>query len=478
MIRDSALAAILCLCAVLGQQTSHGDETLVPPNIVFILADDLGWSDLSVYQPSPIETPHLERLAAEGVRFTDFYAAAPVCSPTRASIITGWTPARVGITDFIPGHWRPFERLTVPEMPGGLPPQVPEMGAVLGEAGYRTGYFGKWHLGRRNRYPDTAGFEQYAVTSGGHRGPRVRVVPEGTVPEGVWLIDWLTEQGITFIEQGDDRPFFLFLAHYAPHIPLDAPEALIEKYRAVAVDEDRVWNPTYAAMIEQIDSSIGRLLTFLETTGRDRETLVVFTSDNGGLRRTFTGKGEDVTENTPLRDEKGSLYEGGIRVPMIVRWPGHFPANRIVSMPAMSVDFLPTFIEFAGSSVDALELSTDGRSLARLWRNPSAFVPVAPLYFHYPHYHQCDPAGAVRLGRWKLIEYFAPERIELYDLNQDIGETHNLASEQPEMVERLRQDLLQWRERTGAAMPEPNPRFDPEKAGDWWSRGRNAPLAP
>ncbi|MEW4526316.1 sulfatase [Maioricimonas sp. JC845] len=446
------------------------------PNIVFILIDDLGWSDIGCYGNTFVETPHIDRLAGQGVRFTDFYAAGAVCSPTRASIQSGQYQARFGITDFIPGHWRPFEKLIVPEVTRQLPFEIVTPAEALSTVGYRTGYFGKWHLGDRNHNPDRQGYETMVVTGGRHFAPRFRTTPKVDVEDGEYLADFLTDQTVAFIEENRDEPFFVFLSHYAVHIPLEAKAQTVAKYEDKPKPETGINNPTYAAMIEHVDESVGRIMAKLDELDLAENTLLVFTSDNGGLRQTYTGTGEIVTSNAPLRGEKGELYEGGIRVPLIVRWPGVTPAGTVCDEPTISIDFWPTFAEAAGAELSQHQ-TIDGLSLLPVLRDPQASLDRQAIYFHYPHYHHNRPAGAIRAGDWKLIEYFEDGSVELFNLEEDISESRNVAGQYPDRAESLKRQLAQWRESVDARMPKPNPKHDPERADEWWSRRTGKPRA-
>ncbi len=445
------------------------------PNIVFILIDDLGWADLPVYGNRFHETPNIDRLAREGMRFTDFYAGAPVCSPTRATIQSGQYTPRTGITNFIPGHWRPFEKLVEPPIPSQMALEVVTVAEALKPAGYRTAHFGKWHLGGWGYLPEQQGYDVSVVTAGRHFGFHVIGRPPKKMPRDVYLAEFLTDRAVEFIAENKDRPFFIHLSHFAVHIPLEARDALIEKYRAKPKPEGGINNPVYAAMVEHVDRSVGRVLDELDRQGLTDNTLVIFTSDNGGLRRRYDGKGEVVTTNAPLRDEKGSLYEGGIREPLIVRWPGVVAAGSVCHEPTISIDFYPTLLEVAGAPRPAGHV-LDGESLIPLLKQTGCLQRDA-IYFHYPHYHHSRPAGAVRCGRWKLIEFFDTGDLELYDLEADLGERRNLADRMPDKAQELRAKLAEWRKQVGALMPTKNPKYDPKRASQWWSRRTGKPLA-
>ena len=438
------------------------------PNFVFILVDDLGWADVGCYGNKFNETPNIDRLAREGMRFTDAYAACPVCSPTRASIVAGQYPARVGILDFISGHWRPFEKLTVPiNRTQYLPTETVTFAEVLKEAGYICGAFGKWHLGGRGYMPVDHGFDQMAVYSGGgHFGNRFT---DGKgwqkLPKDKYLASALTDRSLKFLEDHRAKPFCLYLMHYAVHIPLQATRQLVEKYTKKPKPSAGVNNPTYAAMVEHVDRGVGRILKKLDDLKLTDNTVVIFFSDNGGLRQHYRKIGPIVTTNAPLRDEKGTLYEGGIREPLIVRWPGAVKTGSTCSAPVTSVDFYPTMLEIAGAKPKAKHV-LDGQSIVPLLKQSGTFKRDA-IYWHYPMYHHSTPAGAIRQGDWKLIEFFEDGRLELYNLADDIGEKSNLAGKMPDKARALQQKLAAWRKSVGAAMPKKNPKHDPKKAHEW-----------
>jgi uncharacterized sulfatase len=437
------------------------------PNFVFFLIDDLGWSDVGCYGNKFNETPNIDRLAAQGMRFTDAYAACPVCSPTRASIVSGQYPARVGIIDFITGHWRPFEKLTVPiNRQQYLPLKSVTLAESLKKAGYACGAFGKWHLGGKGRLPDAQGFDTMMVAGGGRHFGNF-TTPNMKLTKDDYLAEAITAKGVKFIEDNKDRPFFLYVMHYAVHIPLQARKKLVAKYEKKTKPPTGVNNPIYAAMVEHVDDSVGGILAKLDELKLADNTVVVFFSDNGGLRRHFKKIGPIVTTNAPLRDEKGTLYEGGIREPLIVRWPGKVKTGSTCSEVVTSVDFYPTFLDIAGAKEPA-EHVLDGRSITGLLAGGGKLDRDA-IYWHYPVYHHSTPAGAIRQGAWKLIEFFdtGPSRFELYNLKDDIGESRNLAENMPDKVKELQQKLTAWRKSVNARLPKKNPDYDPAKADQW-----------
>ncbi len=455
------------------------------PNILFILLDDLGWADLGCYGSAFHETPRLDALAAEGMRFTDAYAACPVCSPTRASILTGRYPARVGVTQFIGGHTVGKLR-DVPYF-YCLPMSETTLATVLREeAGYQTWHVGKWHLGGRPTWPEAHGFDrnlggcEWGQPNLGYFAPwGIPNLPEGR--DGDYLTDRLTTEAIHLIESAGDRPFFLNLWHYAVHTPIQAPADLTAKYeakaRALGLDHAAALeqgdffpcqhkrnqrivrrkfqsDPAYAAMVENLDTNIGRLLGALDRAGHADNTVVIFTSDNGGLS---TAEGSP-TCNAPLAEGKGWMADGGIREPLLVRWPGRIKPGTICAEPVTSPDFFPTLLEAAGLAPRP-RLHVDGTSFLSALRGRP--FPRGPIFWHYPHYsNQGDtPAGAIRDGDWKLAEHFEDGRLELYNLRDDISETRDLAAAEPDRVRRMHAALAAWREEVGALMPPPNPNW-------------------
>jgi len=433
-------------------------------NIVFILIDDLGWRDLTCYGSTFYETPNCDKLASQGMKFTNAYAACPVCSPTRASIIAGKYPARLHLTDWISGHVRPWAKLKIPDWTKYLPLEEVTIAEALEPAGYVSASIGKWHLGGKPYYPEEQGFDLNFGGTGRGSPPSYfypyKISNITTGREGEYLTDRLTDEAVKFIERNKDKPFFLYLSHYAVHTPLQAKEAMIRKYEAKVRPDRPQKNPKYAAMVQSMDESVGRVMDKLDELGIADRTVVIFMSDNGGLAW--------VTSNTPLRAGKGTMYEGGIREPMIVRWPGVVKPGTVCDVPVTSVDFYPTILEIAGVKPDPKQL-LDGKSIVPLLKQTGRLDRDA-IYWHYPHYHPggATPCGAVRKGDFKLIEFYEDGHVELYNLKDDIGEQHDLAAEMPEKAAELRKMLADWRKAVNAQMPTPNPNYDPEKDG--WRR--------
>ncbi len=427
------------------------------PNFIFILADDLGATDLGCTGSRFHETPHLDRLAARGMRFAQAYAACTVCSPSRASFLTGKVPARLRITDWIPGHARPNAKLRVPDWTQRLPHEEATIAEILKEAGYVTASIGKWHLGGAAFYPEKQGFDR--AVAGTDRGQppsyfapwKIPTLPEGE--KGEYVTDRLTHEALKFIEESREKPFFLYLPHFAVHTPLQGKPALVEKYKAKAKPDLPQRNPAYAAMLESLDEGVGRIVAKLDELKLSEKSVVVFTSDNGGLVL------RDITSNVPLRAGKGSAYEGGVRVPAIVSWPGRIAAGTVCDTPAITPDWFATFVELAGLP----SREVDGVSLAPLLLGKGPIAP-RPLFWHDPHYHPggATPYSAVRDGDWRLVEFFEDGRAELYHLKDDVGEKTDLASAKPEKAAELRKKLEEWRDSVGAQRPSPNPGFKPK----------------
>jgi len=414
------------------------------PNVVFILADDLGINDLHCYGRREHHTPNLDRLASQGMRFVSAYCAQPICSPSRAAILTGKTPARLHLTTYLPGRAdRPSQKVLHPEIVLDLPLAEKTLADRFKEAGYVSAAIGKWHVGGRGFGPLEHGFDSY------HPG-RANTPPSAS--EGGKGEYDLTAAAERFVEAHRDRPFLLYLAHNAPHIPYAAREDRIRNNAGA-------FEPVYAAVIESLDDSVGRLLAKLDALGLSANTIVVFTSDNGGLH-VPEGPHPKITHNAPYRAGKGFVYEGGLRIPLLVRWPGHVAAGSVVETPVVNTDWLPTLLELAGQPVPS---GLDGVSLASFLtgRGPA---PRRPLFWHFPHYTNqgSRPAGAMRDGRWMLVEYYDDWKSELYDIVADPGERRDLAPRLPARVTRMHASLAAWRQRVGAQENRPNPDFDPD----------------
>jgi arylsulfatase A len=431
-------------------------------NILFVLMDDLGWRDLGPYGSRFIDTPNLNRFAEQSVRFTDAYAACPVCSPTRASIMTGKYPARLHLTDWIPGRkqW-PTAKLLTPTFNQFLPVEDKTLAEMVSPRGYRTAAIGKWHLGGEGHLPTDRGFSKnVAGTAAGsppsYFGPLE--LPGLKLEPGEFLTRRLTYEGIRFMTADKSTPFFLYQAHFTVHIPLQAPEEVIAKYRKRDTGDV---NPVYCAMVESADDSVGQLMKALDESGQAGNTIVMFFSDNGGVRYQAT-QPKPISNNSPLRAGKGHLFEGGIREPLMIRWPGITRPGTVIDTPVSSIDFLPTICEVVGSQAEKV----DGRSLLPLLRGNK--MPERSLFWHYPHYSDQGgkPAGAVRLGDWKLIEFYEDGWLELFNLAADPGEQRNLVRRERAKAKMLHNLLADWRRSVDAVMPSPNPQYDPARSSE------------
>jgi arylsulfatase A-like enzyme len=429
------------------------------PNVVLILVDDLGWTDVGCYGSDFYRTPHIDRLARDSVRFTQAYSACTVCSPTRASILTGKYPARLHVTDWIPGLVPANPKLLPPDWLKHLPLDEVTIARVLKDAGYATASIGKWHLGDKAYYPEKFGFDRN-VAGTGAAAPKSYFAPWNipTLAEGRpgdYLTDRLADEAVRFIDENKARPFFLYLPHFGVHKPTQGKPDVVARARARRRPGQTLVNAAYAAQVESVDDAVGRVRAKLTEAGLADRTVFIFASDNGGHIPT--------TSNRPLRAGKASCYEGGVRVPLIVLWPGVTAAGAECATPVMSIDFYPTILEIAGIA-DAAGRRPDGESLAPLLRRTGGLART-DLYWHYPHYQLYQqegttPYGAIRSGDWKLIEFYDDMRVELYDLHDDLGEHKDLALEQPRKADELRRRLHAWRESVGAQMPTRNPAYD------------------
>ena len=428
------------------------------PNFVFILADDLGFKDLHCYGSKIHSTPNLDRLAGQGMRFTSAYTASSVCSPTRASIMTGKYPARIDLTIWLGGRGGapavdhlPLEEVTIAE--------------ALSAGGYATAHVGKWHLGGAPYYPQHQGFDvniagnHTGTPAGGYYLPNRMDLPGAK--KGDYLTDRLTDEGLKLIEAAakKKRPFFLYQAYHSVHTPIQGKRELVAGYarcahgRLGAQQGGRKLNPHYAAMVHSLDEGVGRILAKLDELGIAQNTAVFFFSDNGGFSHSG-GRKNNVTDNTPLRRGKGYSYEGGHRVPLIVRYPPLVKPGSTCHTPVISTDFYPTILELAG--LDPMpQQHVDGMSIAAVLRNPDRTLQRDALYWHYPHHSPQGgtPSGAIRVGNFKLIEFFGDGRVELYNLAEDLSETRDLSAKMPQRAGRLHAQLLDWRKAVDAKLP-------------------------
>lgn len=468
----------LGLALLLGVSPCVPGATHTRTNVVFILADDLGWADTGCYGSTFYQTPNLDRLAKQGMRFTDAYAACNVCTPTRASIMTGKFPARLHITDWLPGRPnRPDQKLNRPKFQMFLPLEEVTLAEALKEGGYQTAFIGKWHLGESTNYwPEHQGFDcNIGGCSLGHPPSyfspyHIPNLSDG--PKGEYLNKRLTDEALRFLESAakNEHPFLLYFAHYAVHTPLQARSEVVEKYQEKAgklpsttpeflTDHGRrvrqVQNhPVYGAMVDSLDESVGRVLNKLKELGMETNTIVIFTSDNGGLS---TAEGTP-TSNLPLRTGKGWGYEGGVREPLIIRWPGVTESGSVSRGQVISTDYYPTILQMLGLPLRPRQ-HMDGESIVPLLKG--GVLSERPLFWHYPHYSNQggSPHGAVRLGDYKLIEWYEDMRVELYNLKDDAGEHHDLTGENPSKARELVKLLHDWRRQVKAQMPTPNPNY-------------------
>jgi len=466
---------LFALASLFTVESASASEQPPPrrPNVLFILVDDMGATDAGYLGSTFYETPNLDRLAKSAARFTSGYAAAPVCSPTRASTLTGKYPARMSTTEFFGGGARKGQLLPATYV-NHLPEGEVTLAQTLRRAGYRTAHIGKWHLGGQGFEPTRFGFD--VNVAGNDKGsPKSYFSPYQNPnlsdgPKGEELTERCTTEAIKFMAADKDKPFFLHLSYHAVHIPLQARKELIAKYQAKAdaLPKDDVFvplaetkvrlrhdNAVYAALVETLDRNIGRLLDAVDKLGIADDTIVVFTSDNGGVA---TSEGWP-TSNLPLRAGKGWLYEGGIRVPWLIRWPGHTQPGQKIATPAVSTDFYPTILAMVGIDAQPKQ-HLDGVDLAPLLDRTGS-IKERPLFWHYPHYSNQfgRPSSAVRVGDYTLIEFFEDNRVELYDVVNDISQKHDLAKQQPERAAPMRRQLETWRQSVGARLPQPNPAF-------------------
>jgi arylsulfatase A-like enzyme len=465
-MRRLVLAAAAALALVASTPGADASGSPTKPNVVVILADDLGWTDLGCQGSKYYESPAIDRMAAGGLRCTSGYTCGPNCQPTRAALMAGQYGPRTGV--YTVGGIDRFNWRSRPLRPVDnvvrLSLDKVTYGQALKAAGYATGYFGKWHLGQQGAYhPGKRGFDE-ALTSMGKHFDFV-TQPPTTYPPGTYLADFLCDKTVDFIRRHQDGPFYVELAHFAVHAPHEAKADLIAKFKPKPPAGGHR-DPVYAAMIASVDESVARVLAVLDELHLAENTLVVFTSDNGGVggyRREGITKGNDVTDNAPLRSGKGSLYEGGVRVPYVFRWPGHVPPGTVTDTPIISVDLYPTLLELAQAKPQAA-YPLDGVSYLKLLTSGgTADLGRDVVYWHFPGYlgagqdqWRTTPAGSVRRGDWKLLEFFEDMHVELYNLKADLGERTNLAAAKPALAKELTEKLHAWRAAVGAKMPTAN----------------------
>ncbi len=476
------------------------------PNIILFLVDDMGWMDSTVYGSQYYDTPNVERLSKLSMRFTEAYAANPLCSPTRASILTGKYPARLNFTTpgghlpprpelkLLPETGPPHEKVLLPESRRFLPLEEHTLAEALKDTGYKTAFIGKWHMGHPEKYwPLAQGFD---VNIGGGRWPgppsyhspyHISTLPDG--PDGEYIADRLTDEALNYIEKTQGDPFFLCFWHYSVHAPYQAKEDLVDDYVDRRDPRGQQANPVMAAMIKSMDDSLGRLLDKLDELELTEDTILLFFSDNGGNMYDRVAPGQwTPTNNAPLRSGKGSIYEGGVRVPMMVRWPGVVRPGTVSQEIVSSVDFYPTILEMAGLKPQEEQI-LDGENLAPILRNGSSLDREA-IFCHMPHRvgsvggMLSYPATSVRKGKWKLIRFYEtcpefPNDFELYDLENDIGETNNLAEKKPDIVRELDALIDTFLKDTHAVYPLPNPNYDPSAlaTADGWVPSGDAILS-
>ena len=475
---------------------SSNAYSLSKPNIVIIFTDDQGYADLGCFGAENHKTPNLDRMASEGRKFTDFYVPQAVCGASRAALLTGCYPNRIGMLG-APG----------PKSRHGINPNEILIPELLKTKGYSTAMFGKWHLGHHKAsLPIHHGFDEYyGLPYSNDMWPhhpgvrhltlkeRLKKWPNLPMIEGDKIIDHevtpeeqthlttgYTNRAVNFINQNKDKPFFLMLSPFAVHIPLGAMSAKVDKYTRKAEETKReLPHPVYAAMVEHCDDMVGRIVSAVAKAGITENTMIVLTSDNGGLYRRYDYRAaadDNVSSQAPLKGEKGSLHEGGIRVPLIVKYPPMVKPGTVCSEPTISYDFYPTFVELAHGKLP-IGQTIDGRSLIPLLTDANARLARNTLHWHYPHYHHDRPASSIRERDWKLVEYLdGTGDVEVYNLAEDIGETNNLVKENPGRAADLKKKLNQWRQQVIARMPYPNPNYDEQRADQWWSVRTGQPV--
>ena len=464
--------AFVCTLIVISQLFAQGDQTNKPvasgrnvkPNIVFIMADDLGYMDLSFYGNPYHKTPNIDSLAGKGLKFTQAYSACPVCSPSRAAIMTGKYPARLHLTNFIAGDRKdPASPVLPAQWTKYLPPSETTLAEVLQKQGYSTGIVGKWHLGTADSTsPSSQGFDyDRVIAKNGLDYYNYTITSKGkTVFEDKgehYLTDKLTDYAVGYIQENKSKPFFLYLTYSAPHVMLVPRADKLRNYFANYTKHQGKFNPNYAAMLESLDEGVGRVVKQLAESNLLENTIIIFTSDNGGVG--LAELGPVPTNLEPLRKWKGHVYEGGIRVPLIFSWKGKIPANTVTGNYVIGTDYLPTFAEIL--KIRSFKAEPDGKSFYGLLLEPGKASDRGPVFWHYPHFSNQEgrPAGAIRNGDFKLVESYETGKTELFNLKEDIGETKDLSASDPVKTRQLLETLQAWRRDVNANMPEVNPAY-------------------
>lgn len=479
-----AAATTLLVCS--GNSPALAAPSPAKPNIIFILADDLGWTDVACFGSRYYETPNLDRMAAQGMRFTNGYTCGPNCQPTRAALMSGQYAPRTGVYtvgginrfDWSKRPLRPVDNVTA------LAAEKITFAEALKQAGYATGLFGKWHLGEdSDHHPSKQGFDEAIVSMGRHFDFNTN--PKTDYPQGTYLADFLTDKAMDFIQRHKAGPFLLCLHHFAVHSPHQAKQSWIDKFKSKPAAGGH-HDPAYAGMIASVDESVGRVMALLNKLKLAENTLVIYSSDNGGVggyeREGI--QGGSITDNAPLKGGKGMLYEGGIRVPYLFWWPGRITPGTVCGEPINSVDLFPTLLEVAGAKRPE-NYPLDGASyLGLLTHGGKGSLKRDALFWHFPGYlgagagtWRTTPAGAIRAGDWKLQEFFEDGRLELYNLREDVGEKNNLAAQQPDRVKKLHDRLVAWRKDINAPMPRLNdgtnlPKFGNAGKGEGKGKGK------
>ncbi len=448
-------------------QKSNSKNRNTSPNVIVLLVDDLGWTDLGCYGSTFYETPNIDALAKQGLKFTNAYASCNVCSPSRASILTGKNPARLHVTDWITGHEKPYAKLLPPNWTEYLPLEETTIAEVLKKKNYATASIGKWHLGDDIKYyPEHQGFDvniagNYVGSPPSYFSPyRIPRLKDG--PKGEYLTDRLTDDALNFIRDKKDQPFFLYLSYYAVHVPLQAKAEDVSYFRAKRDSNAKQKNAVYAGVIKSLDENVGKVTRLIDELNLSENTIIIFTSDNGGI----LGVRNPITSNLPLRAGKGTSYEGGVRIPFIVRWKGRVHENTSSDVPVIHSDFFPTVAELTRSDITRIN-NIDGVSITPLLFGGNK-LKRNELYWHYPHYHPegATPYSSLRAGDWKLIYFYETAKKELYNLKADPGELNDMAKKETKVTEALFKKINAWKQKVGTQDPVPNPKYDPARANE------------